>query len=167
MAAVFDLDAGDVVEHLIVAHIDVVAHAHINGGIFNAREDVVLDEAVLTELGEDAVHAGIDDPVIADREVIARLAHDGVAFVVGDLEPLHREAIAAIKDGVVELLLPIEMWPAVALNDAAQCNVVFVDIYRFAVEPRINQNLIARCRAVHRILNAIPFADFDDGRLRH
>ena len=40
MAAVFDLD-GDVVEHLTVAHIDVVAHAHVDGRILDAREDVV------------------------------------------------------------------------------------------------------------------------------
>ena len=96
MAAVLDLDAGDVIEHLIVTNIDVVTHADINGGVFDAREDVVFNQSVFAELGEDAIHPRVDDPVIADGKVIARLAHDGVAFVVGDLEPLHREAIAAI-----------------------------------------------------------------------
>ena len=44
MAAVLDLDAGDAIEHLIVADIDVVAHADINRGILDAREDVVFNQ---------------------------------------------------------------------------------------------------------------------------
>ena len=94
VAAVFDLDAGHVLKDPVVAYIDVVAHTDINGRVLNAAQDVVLDQAVLPELGEDAVDAGVHNPVVADREVVARLAHDGVALVVGDLEPLHREAIA-------------------------------------------------------------------------
>ena len=48
----------------------------------------------MTELGENAVKAGVDDPVVSDREVISRLPHDGIAFVLGDFEPLDAEAVS-------------------------------------------------------------------------
>ena len=66
MAAVFDLDTSNVVEYLVVTHIDVVAHADINSRVLDAREDVVLDQAVLAKLGEDPIYTRVDHPVIAD-----------------------------------------------------------------------------------------------------
>ena len=55
MATVLDLDAGNVVEDLIIANIDVVRHADVNSCIFYATKNVVFDEAVMAKLGEDAV----------------------------------------------------------------------------------------------------------------
>ena len=57
------------------------------------------------------------------------------------------------------------MRPVIALDHAAQCDVVFVDVHGLAVEPRVNENLVAGRRAVDRILNAISLADLDDGGL--
>ena len=59
------------------------------------------------------------------------------------------------------------MRPVIALDHAAQRDVVFVDVHRLAVEPRVNENLVAGRRAVDRILNAISLADLDDGGLCH
>ena len=47
VAAVLDLDAGDAVEHVVVCDQDVVAHADVDGRVGDARDHVVLDDAVL------------------------------------------------------------------------------------------------------------------------
>ena len=166
MAAVLDLDAGDAIEHLVIADIDVVAHADINRGILDAREDVVFNQPVFTELRKNAIHARVDDPVIADGKIIPRLTHYGVAFVVGDLEPFHREAVSRIQNGVVKLLVAIEVGPVAAFNDPAQGDVVFVDVDCLAVEPGIDENLVAWRGLINRILNALAFTHLNDGRLR-
>ena len=93
MTAIFNFNAGNVVENPVVAHVDIVTHAHVNGGVFNAAEHVIFDEPIFTKLGKNAVYAGIHYPVIADRKVIPRLPHDGIAFVVRYFEPLHGKAV--------------------------------------------------------------------------
>ena len=94
MAAVFNFDACDIVEDLVVAHVDVVRHSDIDRCIFNFAENIVLNETVVAKLRENAVEASIDHPVVSNREVVSRLPHDGIAFVLRDLEPLYTEAIS-------------------------------------------------------------------------
>ena len=94
MPTVFNFDTRHVIEYLIVSNVDVVRHADIDSGILNFAQYVVLDKTVMTELGENAVKAGVDDPVVSDREVISRLPHDGIAFVLGYFEPLDAEAVS-------------------------------------------------------------------------
>ncbi len=101
MAGVFNFNARNVIEHVVITHINVITHAHINGGIFNTTHHVIFNEAVLAKLREDTVYPGVHDPVVADRKVVARLTHDGVAFEVGNLEPLHAKAIARVQNGVI------------------------------------------------------------------
>ncbi len=94
MATVLNFDACDIVEDLVVAHVDVVRHSNIDRCIFNFTEDVVFDETVVTKLRENAVETGVDHPVVSNREVIPRLSHDGITFVLRDLEPLDTKAVS-------------------------------------------------------------------------
>ena len=94
MAAVFNFDACDIVEDLVVAHVDVVRHSDIDRCIFNFAENIVLNETVVAKLRENAVEASIDHPVVSDREVVSRLPHDGIAFVLRDFEPLDTKAVS-------------------------------------------------------------------------
>ena len=53
--AVFYFDACDIIEYLVVADVDVIRHADVNGSILDSAQNIVLDEPVVTELREDAV----------------------------------------------------------------------------------------------------------------
>ena len=94
MAAVLNFDACDIVEDLVVAHVDVVRHTNIDRCILNFTENVVFNQTVVAKLRENAVKASIDHPVVSDREVVSRLPHDGIAFVLRDLEPLDTKAVS-------------------------------------------------------------------------
>ena len=85
---------------------------------------------------------------------------------MGDFEPLHREVVTGIQNGVVKLLVAIEVGPVAAFNDPAQGDVVFVDVDCLAIEPGVNENLIAWRGLIDRILNALAFPHLNDGRLR-
>ena len=94
MPAVLDFDASDIVEDLVIAHVDVVRHSDVDRCIFNLAENVIFDQTIVAELRENAVEAGIDNPIVSYREVIPRLPHDGISFVLRDFEPLDTKAVA-------------------------------------------------------------------------
>jgi hypothetical protein len=45
----------NVIEYLVVADIDVIRHADVDGSILDSAQNIVFDEPVVTELREDAV----------------------------------------------------------------------------------------------------------------
>src|SRR5689334_7341423 len=162
MTAVLDFDAGDTVEHVVVPDQDVVAHADVDGGVGNAGNDVVLDDAVLAELRKDAVHAGLRDHVVADLEVVAGLAHDAVALVVADLQVLGDEVVARVQDRVVELLLAVEHRAAAGLDDTDDADVVLVDVNGLVVRARQHADHTAARRCAHRGLDGLAVLDDHD-----
>ena len=161
VAAVLDLDAGDAVEHFVVRDVDVVAHADVDRRVGDLRDDVVLDHAVLAELREDAVDAGVDDHVVADLEVVAGLAHHAVALVVADLEVLDDEVVARIQDRVVELLLAVEHRPAARLDHADDADVVLVDVDGLGVRAGHDADGRAGLRVLDGLQDRLAVLDHD------
>ena len=120
MTAVLDLNARDIIEHLIIANIDVIGHANVNRSVFDLTENIIFDKSVMTELGKNAVEACIDDPVVPNREVISRLAHDGIALVLGNFEPLDTEAISRVQNSVIQHFFAIEVRPLAVFDHPNQ-----------------------------------------------
>ena len=88
------------------------------------------------------------------------MPHDGIAFVVCNLEPLDAKAIARVKDGVIQILFTVELWPFAILDHTYQRDIVFIDKYRFVVDTGVYLNRIARGRHRDRRLNRAAFFDF-------
>ena len=166
VATVLDLDAGDAFEHVVVRDVDVVAHADIDRGVGDPRYDVVLDDAVLAELREDAVHAGVHNHVVADLEVVAGLPHDPVALVVADLEVLGDEVVARVEDRVVELLLAVEHRAAALLDDADDADVVLVDVHGLVIRARHHADDGSLRRRLDRRLDRLAVLHDHDVRRR-
>ena len=133
VARILDLDAGNIVEYFIVRDMNVVTHAHVNSGVFNAAQDIVGDQAVRAEFRKDTVDARVDYVVFANQEVVTGLTHDGVAFVMLNLQVLDGYVVARVKHGVVEFPVAFHDRPLAVDDDATQHEIVFIDVDGFVV----------------------------------
>ena len=88
------------------------------------------------------------------------MPHDGIAFVVGDFEPLNAKTIARVEDGIIEVLLTVELWPFAILYHTNQRDIVFIDKYRLVIDTGVYLDRVARSRRCDRCLNRAAFFDF-------
>ena len=163
MAAIFNFNTSDIIKYPVIANVNVITHAHINGGVFDAAKHVVFDQSVFTEFRENAVHPRINDPVVAYRKVVTGLPHNGIAFVIGYFEPLHSKAITRIQDGVVKLLIALKIGPLAVFHHATQGNVVFVYVNGFSVQARVHLNNVSGACCFDSRLNRIALTDIVNG----
>ena len=161
VAAVFDLDPGDAFEHLVEHHIDIVGHAHVDRRVLDTGNDVVGHNAVLAQLGENPVDAGVDDKVVADNEIVTRLAHYAVALVMGDVEVLHGDAVAGVQYRVIAQPLPLQHRVPALFNHAGEGDVVLVDVHGFLVDAGHHLDDRAGAGRHHGVLDRLALADDD------
>ena len=168
VAAVLDLDAGYISENLVVSHINVVAHAHVDGCVLNPRQDIVLDQAVLAELREDTVDARVDDPVIADHKVVAGLPHDAVPLVVDDFEILDQDTVTGVKEGIIQLFFSIKGGPFSFQDHTLHADVFLVNVNGLLVGAGVNTDQIAGLGLCHRCLDkfAVSHVNYRPGYRR-
>ena len=128
MATVFYFDTGNAVEYLIVGHMNIVTHTNINSGIFNTGHDIVLNQAISSELRENTINTRIHYDIIANLKIVTRLTHDAIAFILGNTKVFDNNIVARIENGVVELAQTIKSCPLTCLNNPTQMDIIFVDI---------------------------------------
>ena len=129
MAAIFDLDTGNIIKDFIVGYMDIVAHTNIDSGVFNARNHIVLNQTVSTQLRKDAIDAGVDNHIVANLKIVAGLAHNAIAFVFSDAEVFDHHIVAGVENGIIEFAQPIHGGPLALLNNPDQMDIIFIYIH--------------------------------------
>ena len=119
------------------------------------------DDAVLAQLGKNAVDTGVDNKVVADDEIVARLAHHAIALVMGNVEVLHRDTITGIQYRVVAQSLSLQYRVLALLDHPGEGDIVLVDVHGFLVGAGHHLDDRAGAGSRHGVLYGLTVLDDD------